>query len=145
MTASLPQRARMARAQWADEIKADPSLAARQPYNLIGSAAEYRYTDGKIVRDAQLLGSLDMGPGKPEHIFAQTGRLPVFAGGNADVDIEMLEAAAFALLVKHDDDEREFAYTNGAERSLARAKELGWTIVSMKHDWTTIFGKSEAE
>jgi hypothetical protein len=86
-----------------------------------------------------------MGPGKPEHIFAQTGRLPVFAGGNADVDIEMLKAAAFALLVKHDDDEREFAYTNGAERSLARAKELGWTIVSMKHDWTTIFGKSEAE
>ena len=36
------------------------------------------------------------GPGKPEHIFAQTGRLPAFAGGNADVDIEMLEAAKFA-------------------------------------------------
>jgi phosphoglycolate phosphatase-like HAD superfamily hydrolase len=112
--------------------------------NVIGSAAEYRYTDGKIVRDAQMLGSLDMGPGKPEHIFAQTGRLPVFAGGNADLDIEMLDAAAFALLVNHDDDEREFAYTKGAERSLAQAKELGWTVVSMKHDWTTIFGKAEA-
>jgi hypothetical protein len=23
------------------------------------------------------------GPGKPEHIFAQTGRMPLFAGGNA--------------------------------------------------------------
>ena len=39
-----------------------------------------------------ILGGLTLGPGKPEHIFARTGRLPVFAGGNADVDIEMLES-----------------------------------------------------
>ena len=79
------------------------------------------------------------GPGKPEHIFAQTGRLPVFAGGNADVDIEMLESRQFALLVNHDDAEREFAYTSGAEASLAKAEELGWTVVSMKNDWNTVF------
>jgi phosphoglycolate phosphatase-like HAD superfamily hydrolase len=107
--------------------------------NVIGTAAEYTYADGKIVRGEHALGSLDVGPGKPEHIFAQTGRLPVFAGGNADVDIEMLESARFALLVNHDDDEREFGYTNGAEKSLARAKELGWTVVSMKNDWNTVF------
>ena len=59
--------------------------------NVIGTAAEYSYTDGKIVRAEHALGGLDVGAGKPEHIFAQTGRLPVFAGGNADVDIEMLE------------------------------------------------------
>lgn len=106
---------------------------------VIGSAAAYTYADGRIVRSEQLLGSLDLGPGKPEHIFAQTGRLPVFAGGNADVDIEMLEAATFAVLVNHDDDEREFAYTKAAEKSLARAGELGWTVVSMKNDWSTVF------
>jgi hypothetical protein len=44
----------------------------------------------------QPLGGLDLGSGKPEHIFAQTGRLPAFAGGNADVDIEMLTCAMFA-------------------------------------------------
>jgi hypothetical protein len=107
--------------------------------NVIGSAAGYSYADGKLVRSRELLGGVDMGPGKPEHIFAQTGRLPVFAGGNADVDIEMLESARFALLVGHDDEEREFAYTRGAEASLAKAKELGWTVVSMKNDWTTVF------
>jgi phosphoserine phosphatase len=107
--------------------------------NVIGSAAAYTYTGGTIVRSHELLGSLDLGPGKPEHIFAQTGRLPAFAGGNADVDIEMLEAAKFGLLVNHDDAEREFAYTKAAEKSLAKAKELGWTVVSMKNDWTTIF------
>lgn len=107
--------------------------------NVIGTAAEYSYTDGRIVRAEQVLGSLDVGPGKPEHIFAQTGRLPVFAGGNADVDIEMLSAASFGLLVNHDDEAREFAYTNGAEKSLTKAKELGWTVASMKNDWTTVF------
>jgi len=108
--------------------------------NVIGTAAEYSYRDGKIVRAEHALGGLDIGPGKPEHIFAQTGRLPVFAAGNADVDIEMLSAATFALLINHDDEEREFAYTSSAERSLAKAKELGWTIVSMKNDWSTVFG-----
>ncbi len=33
----------------------------------------------------------------------------MLAGGDADVDIEMLEAATFALLVAHDV-EREFVY-----------------------------------
>ncbi len=93
--------------------------------NVIGTAAEYTYADGRIVRAEGALGGLDVGPGKPEHIFAQTGRLPAFAGGNADVDIEMLESARFALLLNHDDDEREFAYTNGAEKSLAEAAGAG--------------------
>src|SRR5262249_38111848 len=107
--------------------------------NVIGSAAAYAYADGKLVRSRELIGGVDVGPGKPEHIFAQTGRLPVFAGGNADVDIEMLESARFALLVAHDDADREFAYTSGAETSLAKAGELGWTVVSMKDDWSTVF------
>ena len=86
-----------------------------------------------------MLGGLALGPGKPEHIFARTGRLPLFACGNGDVDIEMLETAKFALLVNHDDDDREYVYTQGAENSLVKAKELGWTIVSMKNDWNTVF------
>jgi phosphoglycolate phosphatase-like HAD superfamily hydrolase len=109
--------------------------------NVIGTAAEYDYVDGAMVRGEQILGRLDLGPGKPEHIFAQTGRLPVFAGGNADVDIEMLESARFALLVNHDDADREFAYTSSAEASLAKAENLGWTVVSMKDDWNTVYGK----
>ena len=109
--------------------------------NVIGSAAEYSYADGKIVRGEEILGRLNLGPGKPEHIFAQTGRLPLFAGGNADVDIEMLESARFALLINHDDADREFAYTAAAEASMVKAGQLGWTVVSMKDDWTTVYGK----
>jgi len=86
-----------------------------------------------------MIGGLALGPGKPEHIFARTGRLPAFAAGNADVDIEMLETARFAILVNHDDDAREFAYTKAADKALARAKELGWTVVSMRDDWAEVF------
>ena len=31
------------------------------------------------------------------------------------------------------------AYTSGAERSLAKANELGWNVVSMSNDWITVF------
>ncbi|MGO9793023.1 MAG: hypothetical protein ACLP8S_26935 [Solirubrobacteraceae bacterium] len=106
---------------------------------MIGTAAEYSYTDGKIVRGEHAVGGLNVRAGKPEHILATTGRLPAFGGGNADVDIEMLEAAKFSVLLSHDDAEREFAYTSGAEKSLERAKELGWTVVSVKNDWITVF------
>jgi hypothetical protein len=43
------------------------------------------------------------------------------------------------LLVLHDDPDREFAYTAGAEHALERAEEHGWTVVSMKNDWTKVF------
>jgi phosphoserine phosphatase len=109
--------------------------------NVVGTAAEYVYADGKIVRGEHAVGGLNVRAGKPEHIFAATGRLPVFAGGNADVDIEMLEAATFSVLVNHDDADREFFYTSGAEASLTKAKEMGWTVVSMKDDWSTVFQK----
>ena len=113
--------------------------------DVIGSAPEYEYRDGQLVRTERILGGLALGPGKPEHIFARTGRLPVFAGGNADVDIEMLEVARFGLLLDHDDAEREFAYTKGAEKSLAAAAERGWTVVSMRDDWSSVFDGGVAQ
>lgn len=51
----------------------------------------------------------------------------------------MCEVSKFALLINHDDPNREFEYTKGAEKALAKAKELGWTIVNMKNDWKTVF------
>lgn len=107
--------------------------------NVIGTAAQYEYKDGELYRTDEVLGGIALGPGKPEHIFATTGRTPAFAGGNADVDIEMLESAKFALLVVHDDEEREFAYTTAAEKSVAAAERGGWTLVSMKNDWKVVF------
>ncbi|MBS1675834.1 MAG: haloacid dehalogenase-like hydrolase [Actinobacteria bacterium] len=107
--------------------------------DVIGTAPQYEYKDGELYRTDKVLGGIALGPGKPEHIFATTGRLPAFAGGNADVDIEMLESARFSILVVHDDEEREFAYTAAAEKSVAAAERHGWTLVSMKDDWKVVF------
>jgi hypothetical protein len=43
------------------------------------------------------------------------------------------------LLLLHDDPDREFDYTAGAEQSLERANRDGWTVVSIKNDWATVF------
>lgn len=107
--------------------------------NIIGSASKYEYNDGILKRLDKVLGGIALGPGKVEHIFARTGRLPVFAGGNSDLDIEMLESAKYRLLINHDDNEREYDYENGAENILKIAKEKNYTIVSMKNDWKEIF------
>ena len=49
------------------------------------------------------------------------------------------EKPSLSMLVLHDDAEREFAYTAGAERALDLAKQQGWTVVSIRNDWTTVF------
>jgi hypothetical protein len=41
--------------------------------------------------------------------------------------------------VLHDDAEREFDYTVGAEQALERAHADAWTVIGMKSDWATIF------
>ena len=107
--------------------------------NVIGSAPELAYQDGHLVRQNKLHGNIALGPGKPEHIYARTGRTALFAGGNGDVDLEMLQEARFRLVIVHDDEEREYVVTAGAEKLLAAGEKGGWTMVSMKDDWKTVF------
>jgi hypothetical protein len=46
---------------------------------------------------------------------------------------------ALRVLVNHDDTEREFDYTAGAEAALRQAGAQGWTVISVKHDWATVY------
>ncbi|MCB0045800.1 MAG: haloacid dehalogenase-like hydrolase [Caldilineaceae bacterium] len=102
--------------------------------------------DGPVVmRTEDFLSPIDDGPGKPVNIQAHVGRKPIFAGGNSDGDLHMLWLAetnshpSFSMLVHHDDEEREYAYDIGSEKTLRMAPEHGWTVVSMKEDWARIF------
>lgn len=78
-------------------------------------------------------------------IWNRTGRRPLLAAGNSNGDIQMLafahrpDNATLRLLVLHDDADREFEYTAGAETALQRAGDDDWTVVSIKDDWTTVF------
>jgi phosphoglycolate phosphatase-like HAD superfamily hydrolase len=115
---------------------------------VIGSATTFEYTSnargGTITHKAE--GDyLDDGPQKPIRIWSRAGRRPLLAAGNSNGDIPMLEFThheskpTLRLLVRHDDGRREFDYTSGAEQALERAEKSGWTIVSMKNDWATVF------
>lgn len=100
----------------------------------------------RIMRTATL-GILDDGPTKPVQIWERIGHRPIFAAGNANGDVPMLQFAtdqpgpSLALFVHHDDDRREAAYDVGADDIIERAEALGWTTVSMADDWNTVFAR----
>jgi phosphoserine phosphatase len=111
---------------------------------VIGSSNALRYQDGSVVYSAEM-DVFDDGPVKPVRIWSRIGARPLIAVGNSNGDTQMLEfsggrdRAALRLLVLHDDDEREFAYRSGAEQALEEAAAHGWTVVSVKDDWATVF------
>ncbi|KWX66244.1 HAD family phosphatase [Mycobacterium sp. NAZ190054] len=114
------------------------------PERVIGSSVGLIYQNGSLVTTAQP-EFLDDGPVKPVRIWGRTGRRPIFAAGNSNGDIEMLQFTAagagpsMSLLVRHDDADREFDYTAGAKRALDLAGPHGWVVAGMRDDWTRIF------
>lgn len=101
------------------------------------------------MREAKVL-FIDDGPGKAEGINTFIGRRPIMAFGNSDGDQQMLEwttagsGIRFALIVHHDDDEREWAYDRKSQigkldKAWDEANAKGWIVLSMKDDWKMIF------
>ncbi len=126
------------------------------PERVVGTTPEYRVSrddDGEIQvrRTDGIVGEPNEGAAKVSNIQMQLGRRPILAAGNSTGDREMLEWATsgdgpgLALLIDHDDEERELAYTSRAETVaeqepiVAVAERRGWTTVSMRQDWTRVF------
>jgi len=118
------------------------------PERVIGSALglEYRSdNDTHTLLYKAAMEFFDDGPEKPVRIWSRIGRRPILSAGNSNGDVPMLaysgreESPALRLLLLHDDDQREFSYTAGAENALDVADQQGWTVVSMKNDWTGVF------
>jgi phosphoglycolate phosphatase-like HAD superfamily hydrolase len=123
------------------------------PERIIGSSQALDYREGDDGTDVLYKSEMeffDDGPTKPVRIWSRIGRRPILAGGNSNGDIPMLRFArglthpALRLLLLHDDAEREFDYTAGAEDALARAADKGWTVISIKDDWADVFGEVDS-
>jgi hypothetical protein len=125
------------------------------PEQVVGSSIktkfEMRGGNPVLVRLPEL-NFLDDKEGKPVGIQQHIGRRPIAAFGNSDGDLQMLQYTAagpgvrFCLFVHHDDAEREWAYDRTShigrlDKGLDEAKARGWTVVSMKQDWGTVFRK----
>jgi phosphoglycolate phosphatase-like HAD superfamily hydrolase len=109
------------------------------PERVVGSSVGLTFSDGNLVTTG-VTEFLNDGPIKPVRIWGRVGRRPIFAAGNSNGDIEMLEYThGMRLLVRHDDAAREFDYVAGAEKALELAAARGWTVASMRDDWTHVF------
>src|SRR3954468_24640332 len=114
---------------------------------VIGSTAALAYTSdehGGTIRHEARPDYLDDGAEKPIRIWSRIGRRPLLAAGNSNGDVPMLhftqhrDKPSLRLLILHDDADREFAYTAGAEAALAQGTRDGWTVVSVDRDWSTV-------
>jgi phosphoglycolate phosphatase-like HAD superfamily hydrolase len=123
------------------------------PEQVIGSSGvtKFEIRDGTpvLIKEPEI-HFVDDGPGKPVGINEFIGRRPIMAFGNSDGDLQMLEytgagsGARYCLYVHHDDADREYAYDRDdalarLDKGLDEAAVKGWTVVSMKNDWKTIF------
>ncbi len=123
------------------------------PEQVVGSAGvtKFELRDGKpvLVKEPKIQ-FIDDGPGKPAGINNFIGRRPIFAFGNSDGDLQMLEwtaagpGASFMGIVHHTDADREWSYDRQShvgklDKALDEGTAKGWTIVDMKNDWLTIY------
>jgi phosphoglycolate phosphatase-like HAD superfamily hydrolase len=80
-------------------------------------------------------------------IAKEIGKKPVLAFGNSTSDSSMATYAtvgnkydSMAFFVCCDDLEREYGNMEDAERIYSLCEKNGWVPISMKNDWTTIYG-----
>jgi hypothetical protein len=123
------------------------------PEQVVGSAGELEFSMENGVptlRKTPGINFVDDGHGKPVGIRRFIGRRPIFAAGNSDGDLQMLQYTApgdrlaLGLVLRHDDEEREWAYDRDShigrlDVALDEAPDRGWTVISMKEDWSKIF------
>lgn len=123
------------------------------PEQVIGSSGKIAFDikeKNVQVRRISELNSFDDREEKVVNISLHIGRRPIFVFGNSDGDLRMLQyalsgnGARMAMLLHHDDAEREVAYDKDFRLSplseaLDVASEWGINVVSMKNDWNKVF------
>ena len=126
------------------------------PEQVIGSSGKLKFEmrdGGPILMKLPEIDFVDDKEGKPVGIQQHIGRRPIAAFGNSDGDLQMLQwttagsGPRLALIVHHTDAQREWAYDRQSQvgkldKAWDEAIAKGWTVVSMKDDWKTIYPSS---
>jgi hypothetical protein len=123
------------------------------PEQVIGSSivTEFQIIDGKpVLMRLPKVNFIDDKAGKPVSINQLIGRRPIFAYGNSDADIQMVQytkggdGLRLGLFVHHTDAVREYAYDRESlvgklDQALNMAAENDWILTDMKREWKQIF------
>lgn len=132
---------------WTEKVYGIP------PEQVIGSTGglKYEIRNGiPVLIKLPEISHNDDKEGKPVGIQRHIGRRPIFAAGNSDGDLAMLQWTAvgarsnYCLYLHHTDAVREWAYDRQSpigrlDKGLDEAKLKGWNVIDMKNDWHTIF------
>jgi hypothetical protein len=133
---------------WTERIYGIP------PEQVVGSSGMVKFEIGSegqpVLMKLAKAEFIDDGPGKPVGINRFIGRRPIFAFGNSDGDLQMLQwtaaggGARFMGIVHHTDADREYEYDRKSpigklDKALDEGTAKGWTIVDMKRDWRVVF------
>ncbi|MBQ7202786.1 MAG: haloacid dehalogenase-like hydrolase [Eubacterium sp.] len=126
-------------------IGSDESLVASDQGSTDGLDYQFDDDDKLITGGEFIIKNLDMN--KVTVIQQEIGKQPVLAFGNSGSDSSMAEYTinhnkypAKAFMLCCDDTERENGNPEKAEKMKNSCKENGWTAISMKNDWKTIYG-----
>ncbi|AUP81652.1 haloacid dehalogenase [Flavivirga eckloniae] len=132
---------------WAEEAYGIPE------YQIVGSSLKtiFEYNNGKaVIKKLSEIDFINDKAGKPVGIHKHISKKPIFASGNSDGDLQMLQYAAsndkpsFMIYLHHTDAEREWAYDREShvgrlDKGLDEAREKGWTVIDMKNDWKVVY------
>ena len=126
-------------------IGSDELLVASNQGDVDG--LNYVFTDGEdvVLGGEFLIKNLKMN--KVTVILQEIGQQPVLSFGNSTGDASMAEFVtsnnpykSLAFMLCCDDTERENGNEGKAEKMYNLCEEFDWVPVSMKNDWTTIYG-----
>lgn len=136
---------------WVEKVYGIP------PEQVVGSSGKTVFKfdgDTPVLEKLGVVEFVDDGAGKPVGINRFIGRRPVFAAGNSDGDLQMLEwttvgtlpnqGPRLGMIIHHTDAEREWAYDRDShigklDKALDAAAQRGWLVVDMKRDWKVIY------
>lgn len=126
-------------------IGSDETLVATNQGDTDGLDYTFSHDDKLITGGEFIIKNLKMN--KVSVIEQEIGKQPVLCFGNSSGDAAMAnytitnnQYKSGAYLLCCDDLERENGNTKKADKMRASCEENGWTSVSMKDDWTTIYG-----
>ena len=126
-------------------IGSGKSLVATGQGDTDGSKYVFKEDDGIIYGGEHVIKTLNMN--KIVAIIQEIGKKPVLAFGNSSSDSSMAMYAtvdnkyrSMAFMLCCDDLVRENGDMEAAQKMYDLCDKNGWTPISMKNDWTTIYG-----
>ena len=126
-------------------IGMDVMLKARGQGNTDGLEYVYAKDDQVVRTDELLIKSVKMN--KVSLLSRELGKAPVLCFGNSSGDESMAayttqneKYLSKAFLLVADDDVRDYGSVEKGAQKAEKWRSKGWEVISMKNDWTTIYG-----